>query len=82
MAYKIVNMWTPASKYHIKAPYAMKPIGITIHETDNNATARNEAAYMNRNNNYTSFHVAVDENEVVQIIPFNRNAWHAGRLIA
>ena len=56
----------------------MKPIGICIHETDNNATARNEIAYMIRNDNYTSFHVAIDENEVVQSIPFNRNAWAAG----
>lgn len=78
MSYTIVNDWTPVSKYPIKAPYAMKPIGICIHETDNNATARNEIAYMKRNNNYTSFHVAIDENEVVQSIPFNRNAWAAG----
>lgn len=56
----------------------MIPIGICIHETDNNATARNEIAYMIRNNNYTSFHVAIDENEVVQSISFNRNAWAAG----
>ena len=30
------------------------------------------------NNNQTSYHVAVDEKEVIQAIPFNRNAWHAG----
>lgn len=78
MTYKLINNWLPKNRYHIKAPNAMTPIGICIHETDNNATARNEIAYMIRNNNYTSFHVAIDENEVVQSIPFNRNAWAAG----
>lgn len=78
MAYKIVNMWTPSSMYQYKAPYAMKPQWVTIHETGNNATARNEVAYMNSNYNYTSYHVAIDDKEVVQAIPFNRNAFHAG----
>lgn len=78
MAYKIVNMWVPSSKYRIKAPYAMKPNYLVIHNTANTASARNEVAYMRRNNNMTSFHVAVDDKEVVQAIPFNRNAWHTG----
>lgn len=78
MAYKIVNMWTPSSKYGIKAPYTMKPTTITWHETANNATARNEVSYMNSNNMYVSYHVAVDDKEVVQAIPFNRSAWAAG----
>ena len=77
VGYKIVNMFKP-SMYHINAPYAMKPEYITIHETGNNATARNEVSYMNSNYNYTSYHVAIDDKEVVQAIPFNRNAWHAG----
>ena len=33
---------------------------------------------MINNNNATSFHVAVDEKHVIQAIPFNRNAFHAG----
>lgn len=78
MAYKIVNMWVPSSKYRIKAPYAMKPNYLVIHNTANTASARNEVAYMRRNNNMTSYHVAVDDKEVVQTIPFNRNAWHTG----
>ena len=77
MAYKIVNMMK-ASMYHINAPYAMSPNTLTIHETGNNATARNEVAYMNSNYNYTSYHVAIDDKEAVQAIPLNRNAWHAG----
>jgi len=30
------------------------------------------------NNNEVSFHVAVDDKEAVQGIPFDRNAWHCG----
>ena len=78
MSYKIVNLWTPSSKYSIKAPYAMNPNTITVHNTANTASARNEVNYMRNNNNQTSYHVAVDDKEVVQTIPFNRNSWHAG----
>ena len=31
-----------------------------------------------RNNNSTSYHIAVDDKEAIQGIPFTRNAWHAG----
>lgn len=76
--YKIVNKWTPKSMYGVKAPYAMTPQYITVHNTGNTASARNEIAYMNSNWNQTSYHVAIDDIEAVQAIPFNRNAWHAG----
>lgn len=66
------------SKYHIKCPYEMTPKYITIHNTANDAAAANEIAYMQSNNNHTSFHLAVDDKESVQGIPFNRNAWHSG----
>ena len=78
MAYKIVNMWLPQYKYNIKAPYAMKPQYITVHNTGNTASARNEASFHNNNNLQVSYHVAIDDKEAVQLIPFNRNAWHAG----
>ena len=78
MAYKIVNMWLPSSKYAIKAPYAMTPQYITVHNTGNTASARNEATYHNNNNMQVSYHVAIDDKEAIQLIPFNRNAWHAG----
>ncbi|WP_275044931.1 MULTISPECIES: hypothetical protein [Exiguobacterium] len=41
MAYKIVQNWLPASKYDIKAPYALKPKNIMIHNTWNDAAAEN-----------------------------------------
>ncbi|PFA02018.1 peptidoglycan recognition protein family protein [Bacillus cereus] len=67
-----------SSKYGIKCPYAMTPEFITVHNTYNDASAENEISYMIGNNNSVSFHVAVDDKEAVQGIPFDRNAWHAG----
>lgn len=78
MAYKEVNMWVPSSKYSRKCPYSMSPSYITVHNTANDASARNEATYMRNNNNQVSFHDVVDDKEVVHCIPHNRNAWHAG----
>lgn len=66
-----------ADKYSIKCPYAMDPEGITVHNTANNASAENEIAYMIRNNNQTSYHYAVDDIEIVQGLPEDRNGWHA-----
>lgn len=68
----------PKSKYKIKSPYKMNPVGLAIHNTANDASAKNEIAYMTRNNNQVSYHLAVDDKEAIQAIPFNRNAWHAG----
>ena len=65
-------------KYGIKCPYEMKPTRIVVHNTANDASARNEIAYMISNNQEVSFHYAVDDKEVVQGIPENRNAWHCG----
>lgn len=78
MSYNLVNMWTPTSLYAYKAPYYMQPTKLAIHNTGNSASARNEVKYMNSNYNYVSYHVAVDDKEVVQAIPFNRNAFHTG----
>ena len=65
------------SKYNIKCPYEMNAEFIVVHNTANDASAQNEIAYMIRNNNKVSFHYAVDDKEIVQGIPTNRNAWHA-----
>lgn len=75
---KIVKNLVSKSKYKIKCPYSMNPTRIVVHNTANDASAKNEVAYMKRNNNYTSFHYAVDDKQVVQGIPENRNAFHAG----
>lgn len=67
----------PSDKISIKCPHAMTPTRIVIHNTANDASAKNEIAYMHRNNMKTSFHFAVDDKEAVQGIELNRNAWHA-----
>lgn len=75
---EIVQLLCPSSKYWCKAPYEMTPQGITIHNTANDASAKNEISYMITNNNKVSYHWAVDDVRAVQGIPHNRNAWHAG----
>lgn len=74
----IIKMIVPESKYNIKCPYSMTPTRIVVHNTANDATARNEIAYMTNNNYETSFHYAADDKEIVQGLPENRNGWHAG----
>jgi len=68
----------PASKYSIKCPYSMNAEYITVHNTANDASAENEIDYMIRNNYEVSYHFAIDDKEVVQGLPLNRNGWHAG----
>ena len=65
-------------KYGIKCPYSMTPTRIVIHNTANDASAQNEISYMIGNNKETSFHYAVDDKEIVQGIPLDRNSWNAG----
>jgi len=66
------------SKYSLKCPYSMVPEFVVVHNTANDASAKNEIEYMSTNNVSTSFHIAVDDVEVIQAIPFDRNAFHAG----
>ena len=72
------QMLVSTNKYSIKCPYAMTAEGITVHNTANNASANNEVSYMINNNTSTSYHYAIDNIEIVQAIPENRGAWHAG----
>jgi N-acetylmuramoyl-L-alanine amidase CwlA len=74
----IIKNLVDKSKYNIKCPYEMNAEYITVHNTANDASARNEIAYMTSNNNEVSFHLAVDDIEVVQGLPLDRNGWHCG----
>ena len=65
-------------KHSIKCPYSMKVKYITVHDTANRATAENEIKYMISNDKEVSFHLAVDEAEVIQGLPFDRNSWSCG----
>ena len=67
----------PNYQYDIKCPYTMKPKWIVIHNTANDASAMSEISYMIGNNNKVSYHCAIDNERVVQGIPFNRNSWNA-----
>lgn len=78
MALKVTRMLVPQNKYSKKCPFKMTPKGICVHNTANKASALSEASYMIRNNNAVSFHAAVDDYQVVECIPENRNAFHAG----
>ena len=65
-------------KYSLKCPYKMTPTRIVVHNTANDTSARNEVKYMQNNKSQTSFHYAVDDKEVIQALPLNRNSWNAG----
>ena len=72
------EMLCPTSNWPNKCPYTMTAEAITVHNTANDASANDEISYMNRNTNQVSFHFAVDDKEVVQGLPIDRNGWHAG----
>ena len=74
----IVKNLVSESKYSVKCPYAMTPEFIVVHNTANDASAANEVKYMISNNNQVSFHFAVDDKEIVQGLPLDRNAWACG----
>ncbi len=78
MSYIFKTNLVSSDKYGVKCPYPISPEGICVHNTANDAPAENEIKYMISNNMEISFHVAVDDKEVVQGLPFDRNGWHAG----
>lgn len=65
-----------------KRPGIKRPIQyIVVHNTGNpTSTARNERDYLTNptNTSSTSFHIAVDENEIIEAIPLEEIAFHAG----
>lgn len=79
MSYTFKQNLVSSSKYSIKCPYIMTPKYVVCHNTSNSASAKNEINYMISNNNQVSYHIAVDDKEVIQGLPLNRNAWHARR---
>lgn len=74
----IVKNLVSESKYSVKCPYSMTPEFIVVHNTANDATAQNEIKYMISNDDQVSFHFAVDDKEIVQGLPLDRNAWACG----
>lgn len=79
MTVRIRKAWLPENLYPMKAPYALVPKGIVVHNTAGTASAIEERDIMVRNSNSpVGFHVVIDENEAVEVVPFRRNTWHAG----
>jgi len=58
----------------------MNPSYIMIHNTANSASSYNEIKYLHslQNRSTTSFHFAVDDEEIWQALPTSINGWHAG----
>ena len=78
----LIQLLVPANRYGIKCPHTMTPKGIVFHNTWNDASALAEISYMVGNGNQVSYHVAIDDVNIVQGVPFTRNAWHAGATYA
>lgn len=74
----LVEDFINPSLYELKAPYHMEAEGIVIHNTWNDASAKAERNYMINNTEPTGFHIVVDDKEALQLIPFDRNAYHCG----
>lgn len=78
MSIPIRQMLVASKNHKIKCPNSLEPEGWCVHNTYNDASANNEVQYMILNQNQTSFHFAIDDKEVVQGLPLDRNAWAAG----
>lgn len=76
----IKQQFIPASRTKQRPGYAMKPQYITIHSTGNPAsTAQNEANYVCYNSDrQASYHYVCDDSQIIQVLPVNEVAWHAG----
>src|SRR5690625_1490684 len=60
---------------------SMQAETITVHNTANpKSTARNERNWLTNpiNGSVASYHIVIDEDEVIECIPLDENAWHAG----
>lgn len=77
MKMQITKVICPQNKILIKCPYDMVPEGVAVHNTANDASSMAENSYMLGNNNYVSFHYAVDDYRTVQGIEENCNKFNA-----
>lgn len=76
----IKEQFIPENRTDQRPGIAMNPVFITIHSTANpNSTAQNEADYVCYNSvRQASFHFVCDESQIIQVMPTNEVAWHAG----
>jgi len=67
--------------YNRRPGTRMEASTITIHNTSNpSSTARNERSWLTNslNTRTASFHIVIDDEEAIEVIPLNEVAWHAG----
>jgi N-acetylmuramoyl-L-alanine amidase len=76
----IKQQFIPTSRTKQRPGYAMTPQYITIHSTGNpKSTAQNEANYVCYNSDrQASYHYVCDDSQIIQVLPVNEVAWHAG----
>lgn len=74
--FEIVKMFITKNR-----PYTrLYPTGITLHETASpGGTALNHYKYFNSKDRRASAHAFVDWESIIQTIPWDEIAWHAGR---
>lgn len=71
----------PKSNTTSRPGYPMEPCTITQHNTGNRrkgANADMHTEYVDNTPSYVSWHFTVDDKEIIQELPINENAWHAG----
>lgn len=82
MTYNYIVDHIPVSTPNDRRPNEkMKAEYITIHNTGNEkSSAKGERGWLTNpsNNRQASFHLAVDENNVVECLPLDEHAWHCG----
>ena len=70
---------TPEQRMKFPSPFRDGVGFITIHNTAEPFSARDERFRVeNRRGVRTSFHFAVDEREIIQLLPLEFHGWHAG----
>lgn len=68
MNYRILNLTNEEKKRKGLMGWYIEPKFFIIHNTANDASAEAEAKYMLRAKNLTSFHYAIDDKEILQIL--------------
>lgn len=77
---EIIKSFIPETR-HNRPGVKITPTSITVHNTGNTssgADARMHASYIKTTNQSVSWHYTVDDEEIIQHIPTDEMAWHAG----
>lgn len=81
----IVKLVEVQGEANVRTGIFMRPKGITIHNTGNNMPTATALAHANwlvgveaAERDYIGAHFFVDDHQIVQVLPINEVAWHAG----